>query len=55
MSEKRDDEYADFKRFRAVPKHNEFKWDFQENFAKYPNDRFNNFIPNFISWKPSSS
>ena len=24
--EKADDEYADFKRFCAVPKHNEFKW-----------------------------
>ena len=45
FSEKEDDEYADFKRFRAVPKHDEFKWDLPENLAKYTNDHFNKFIP----------
>ena len=44
FSEKEDDEYADFKRFRAVPKHDEFKWDLPENLAKYTNDHFNKFI-----------
>ena len=45
FSEKEDDKYADFKRFRAVPKHDEFKWDLPENLAKYTNDHFNKFIP----------
>ena len=35
VSEKEDDEYADFKRFRAVPKHVKFKWNLPENLAKY--------------------
>ena len=35
VSEKEDDEYADFKRFRAVPKHDEVKWDLKENLAKF--------------------
>ena len=45
FSEKEDDEYADFKRFRAVTKHNEFKWDLPEYLAKYTNDHFNKFTP----------
>ena len=45
FSEKEDDKYADFKRFRAVPKHDEFKWDPPENLTKYTNDHFNKFIP----------
>ena len=45
FSEKGDDEYADFKRFCAVPKHDKFKWDLPENLAKYTNDHFNKFIP----------
>ena len=45
FSVEEEDEYADFKRFRAVPKHDEFKWDLPENLAKYTNDHFNKFIP----------
>ena len=45
VSEKEIVEYADFKRFRAVPNHDEFKWDLPENFSKYTNDHFNKFIP----------
>ena len=45
VSEKEDDEYVDFKRFYAVPKHEEFKWDLPETLAKYTNDHFNKFIP----------
>ena len=43
VSEKVDDEYAYFKRFLAVPKHKEFKWDIPENLVKYTNDHFNKF------------
>ena len=42
--EKEYKEYADFKSFRAVPKHDEFKWDLPENLTKYKNDYFNKFI-----------
>ena len=42
---KEDDEYVNFKGFRAVSKHNQFKWDLPENVAKYTNDHFNKFIP----------
>ena len=45
ISVKKDDEYVDFKMFRAVPKHDEFKWDFLENLGKYANDHVNKFIP----------
>ena len=41
VSEKDHDEYADFKRLRAVPKHAELKWDLSENLAMYKNDNFN--------------
>ena len=34
VSEKEDDEYSDFKRFRVVPKHDEFKWDLPENLTQ---------------------
>ena len=44
VSEKEDDEYADFKKFRAVAKHDEFKFDLPENLAQYTNDHFNKFI-----------
>ena len=37
VSEKGDDEKADVKRFRAVPKYGEFKWDLTENLAKKKN------------------
>ena len=43
--EKGDDEHADFKRFRAVLKHGEFKWDLPGNLAKYTNDHSNKFVP----------
>ena len=45
VSEKGDDEYADFKRFHEVPKRDEFKWDTPKNLAKYTNDCFSKFIP----------
>ena len=45
VSEKEHDEYADFKRFGAVPKHDEFKWNLPENLAKCTSDHFNKFIP----------
>ena len=45
---KRDNEYADFKKFHAVPKHDEFKWDIPENLTKYTNDDFHKFIPEKI-------
>ena len=45
VSEKGDYECTDFKRFRAVPGHDEFKWDLPENLAKYTHDHFNEFIP----------
>ena len=45
VSEKEHDEYADFKRFGAVPKHDEFKWNLPENLAKCTSDYFNKFIP----------
>ena len=34
ISVKKDGEYVDFKMFRPVPKHDEFKWDFLENLGK---------------------
>ena len=34
FSKKEDDEYADFKKFRAVLKHDQFKWNLPENLAK---------------------
>ena len=34
-----------FKRFGAVPKHDEFKWNLPENLAKCTSDHFNKFIP----------
>ena len=40
---KEDDEHADFKRFRAVPRHDEFKWNLPQNLANYANDYFNKF------------
>ena len=43
-SEKENDEYADFKMFCAVLKHDEFKWDLPENLVKYTSDHFNKFI-----------
>lgn len=45
VSEKEHDEYSDFKRFGAVPKHDEFKWNLPENLAKCTSDHFNKFIP----------
>ena len=45
FSEKEDDEHADFKRFRAVPKNDEFKWDLPESLAKYANDHLSKFVP----------
>ena len=45
VSEKRDGEYVDFKRFRTVPQHDEFKWDLPENLSKNTNDNFCKFIP----------
>ena len=45
VSEKEHDEYADYKRFGAFPKHDEFKWNLPENFAKCTSDHFNIFIP----------
>ena len=39
---------ADFKKFCAVPKHDEFKWDIPENLTKYTNDDFHKFIPEKI-------
>lgn len=48
VSVKRDNEYADFKKFHAVPKHDEFKWDIPENLTKYTNDDFHKFIPEKI-------
>ena len=35
ISKKGDDDYVDFKKFCAVPKLDEFKWDLPENLAKY--------------------
>ena len=48
VSGKRDNEYADFKKFHAVPKHDEFKWDISENLTMYTNDDFHKFIPEKI-------
>ena len=45
VSKKGDDDYVDFKKFCAVPKLDEFKWDLPENLARYANDHFNKFIP----------
>ena len=48
VSGKRDDEYADFKKFHAFPKHGEFKWGIPENLIKYTIDDFHKFIPEKI-------
>ena len=45
VSETEYNEYADLKRFRTVPKHDEFKWYLPENLAKYKSDLFSRFIP----------
>ena len=45
VSEKGDDEYADFKRFCAVPKNDGFMWVHPENIGTYTNDHFNKFLP----------
>ena len=45
VSKKEDDVFAGFKRFRAVPRQDEFKWNLPENSAKYTNDNVNKFIP----------
>ena len=45
VSHKEGDEYANFKRFCTVPKHDELKWHLPENLSKYTNYHFNKFIP----------
>ena len=45
VSDKEYDEYGDFKRFRAAPKYDDFKWDLSENLAEKTNDHFNKSTP----------
>ena len=42
---KEDDDYADFKQFPSVPKHDAFKWDLPVNLPNYTNDHFNKSFP----------
>ena len=44
ISEKRDDEYANFQRFLVVPEYEEFKWDLPENLTEYTNDHIRKLI-----------
>ena len=47
-SQRRDDEYEGFKRFCAVSKHDEFKFDIPESLTKCKNDYFNKYVPKKI-------
>ena len=47
VSEKRDDECTDVKRFRVVPKQDKLKWDLPESLDKYRNKHCNIFISEY--------